>query len=112
MRTVSVTKVKWLPPVVIVRVYASCQILERMRLWCDLNMPWMVIGDFNNVVCQEEKAGGCLINRDLVAHFRDTIQNSGLTDMRYTCNKYTWWNKRAGKSSVLQRLDRAMCNTD
>lgn len=55
-------------------VYATCDSRERMILWQDLssaniNLPWMVVGDFNVVAYQEEKIGGCPINLNVSANF-------------------------------------------
>ena len=46
-------------------IYASTRFRNRKLLWNDLhqisknvNMPWLVVGDFNEVLCQSEKWGG------------------------------------------------------
>ena len=46
-------------------VYGSPQAKTRMRLWSDLtdivstvNGPWIVAGDFNTILCENEKCGG------------------------------------------------------
>lgn len=55
-------------------IYASPKFINRKLLWDNLrdvavsvNMPWLLIGDFNDVVCQSEKwGGGLLIKRGLI----------------------------------------------
>ena len=50
-------------------VYASLRIAERKILWENLtqvaqlhNMPWLLLGDFNEVLSSEDKFGGRSIN--------------------------------------------------
>jgi len=46
-------------------IYAKCDALERINMWDDIynisvnyNMPWLVGGDFNVIMSDEEKTGG------------------------------------------------------
>lgn len=46
-------------------VYAKCSVIERLRMWDDLyslslniSIPWMVGGDFNVILSDEENVGG------------------------------------------------------
>lgn len=52
-------------PFLLYAIYASPKFALRKDLWLDLidcaqniNLPWAVIGDFNEVVSQREKYGG------------------------------------------------------
>lgn len=47
-------------------IYAKCCALERLELWdnlyylaSDMELPWLVGGDFNVVLGEKEKIGGC-----------------------------------------------------
>lgn len=42
--------------------------------------------------------------------FQQTILSSGLQDMGFTGNKFTWSNNCRGTSYIAARLDRAPCN--
>ncbi|KAK6791385.1 hypothetical protein RDI58_010466 [Solanum bulbocastanum] len=46
-------------------VYAKCSVIERLHLWDDIyslslniSIPWMVGGDFNVILSEEENIGG------------------------------------------------------
>lgn len=48
-------------------VYSKCDVVERFSLWDDIyhltnriNDPWIIGGDFNLVMNEEEKIGDCL----------------------------------------------------
>ena len=50
-------------------IYASLRYRERHILWDNLNqvatlhnLPWLVLGDFNEIISSEDKLGGRLIN--------------------------------------------------
>ncbi|KAH0776353.1 hypothetical protein KY290_007764 [Solanum tuberosum] len=70
-------------------VYAKCTALEKLCLWEDLytiglnfSLPWMVGGDFNVIMEEDEKIG----------------------------NPFTWWNGRADGECIFKRLDRVVIN--
>lgn len=53
----------------ITAIYASLRYRERHILWDNLNqvatlhnLPWLVLGDFNEIISSEDKLGGRLIN--------------------------------------------------
>lgn len=52
-------------PFLLYTIYASPKFARRKELWLDLiscaqnvNLPWAVVGDFNEVINQREKYGG------------------------------------------------------
>lgn len=98
-------------------VYGSCDGRVRRTLWQDLissstSSPWLVVGDFNVVLNQEEKLGGCHINLNECAEFSNMISQVGLTNMGYTGSKFTWHNNRLSGSTISERQDRALGNTE
>lgn len=98
-------------------VYASCNGRKRRTLWSDLssmslNIPWIVVGDFNIVTCQEEKMGGCAINLNDAAELVQMIQQSSLTDLGYNRSKYSWSNNSLRGVAIAERLDRVMGNNE
>lgn len=55
------------PPWLLFAIYASPRFVDRCVLWDNLkiianshNIPWVVMGDFNDMVSQDEKFGGIL----------------------------------------------------
>ncbi|KAH0721346.1 hypothetical protein KY290_006336 [Solanum tuberosum] len=68
----------------ITAVYARCTALERLELWEELedlagreHCPWVVGGDFNVILSEEEKLGGLQLDRILVnQEFMDIFPSS------------------------------------
>lgn len=69
-----------------------------------------VIGDFNEVLCCEDKRGGNQCNQKRMASFHDALNNCGLVDLEYQGPKFTWRNNRAGNELVMERIDMAFAN--
>ncbi|XP_042952203.1 uncharacterized protein LOC122289285 [Carya illinoinensis] len=76
---------------------------EAWRLLADLkpegNIGWCVIGDFNEILSQDEKIGGCLRQERLMDSFREALESGGLFDLGWRGDKYTWSSKRGWKGS-------------
>ncbi|XP_073021246.1 uncharacterized protein [Primulina eburnea] len=71
-------------------VYGLNTICQRRLLWNDLisfgttcREPWMLLGDFNNVLSQEEKLGGLKVKNYETKDFVECINSIDLTDLRY-----------------------------
>lgn len=75
-------------------------------------LPWMLAGDFNTVCTQDEKAGGQPITYQDTQPFTQFLHNLGLSDAGYSGNRFTWTNNRLGSAKILQRLDRAVLNSE
>ncbi|XP_049386507.1 uncharacterized protein LOC125850697 [Solanum stenotomum] len=75
-----------------------------------MDIPWCTIGDFNVITSTEEKYGGIPYNMNKSLDFISTIEASGLVDIGYSGQHYTWCNQRAEEARVWKRLDRAMVN--
>lgn len=73
------------------------------------DLPWVVGGDFNEVMHQSEKVGGCARSTTLMQAFCDSITECGLFDIG-NHNTMTWFNKRFGNDVVAERLDRFLVN--
>ncbi|XP_060202217.1 uncharacterized protein LOC132630676 [Lycium barbarum] len=96
-------------------VYAKCDRTERIELWeslyhlaSDMTLPWLVGGDFNVIVHEEEKYGGLPVTLNEVEAFRHCIQSCNLSDLGYKGNIFTWWNGRGEDDCVFKRLDKCL----
>lgn len=99
-------------------VYAKCSERERLFLWEDLyqisvNMtsPWIVGGDFNIIMNDEEKLRGLPVLPQETEDFAFCINSHELEKVRFKGSPYTWWNGRAGEDGIFKRLDRIVLNT-
>ncbi|KAI5351228.1 hypothetical protein L3X38_004119 [Prunus dulcis] len=98
-------------------VYASPCANVRTSLWkyfdglaAVCNLPWLLLGVFNDIVCGEEKLGG---NLDVGGqHFIEWIDRNHLIDLGFSGANFTWCNKRGEDDVIWKRLDRGLCNID
>lgn len=72
---------------------------KRKRTWSLLtnqksrdNAPWMVIGDFNEILFHHEKWGGKQRTESLMQNFREFLEIGELYDLRYSGDIFTWSN--------------------
>ncbi|XP_043687599.1 uncharacterized protein LOC122638815 [Telopea speciosissima] len=98
-------------------VYASNSVEERRELWRDvlgfassISSPWMALGDFNIVRQQSEKFGGDIVRQEAIDDFNSFIFDTGLVDLEWKGELFTWNNRQGGSSRVCCKLDRAMVN--
>nr|XP_029143833.1 uncharacterized protein LOC114924217 [Arachis hypogaea] len=99
-------------------VYANPHIHRRKELWGDLtriaNMihgPWIVLGDFNDVLWQSEVRGG-QFRLARAEQFAEILEDCGLFDMGAIGRRFTWYRKVKGGVQVAKKLDRAVINQD
>uniref|UniRef100_A0A803P0P8 CCHC-type domain-containing protein n=1 Tax=Cannabis sativa TaxID=3483 RepID=A0A803P0P8_CANSA len=74
----------------------------------DSSLPWCVIGDFNNIISQEDKKGGRPYPATLITGFQDAISDCHLIDLELRGYQFTWERSRGTNRAVEIRLDRAM----
>lgn len=84
-----------------------------LRLICATNtLPWLCVGDFNEVLYHWEKIGKRFADSTRMQAFRDVLHDCSLMDIESKGYSFTWMNNRAGADFVKERLDRALCNLD
>ncbi|GKV21520.1 hypothetical protein SLEP1_g31494 [Rubroshorea leprosula] len=94
-------------------VYGRPQFELRFHLWDELrevakyfNGPWLVIGDFNNVVDQVENFGGAPISQSRVHAYTDCMSDCILMDIGYTGELVHSFSKRKGRvGDMVVKLD-------
>ncbi|GLT97187.1 hypothetical protein SLE2022_147640 [Rubroshorea leprosula] len=100
-------------------VYGRPQFEIRSQLWEELRIvskhftgPWLVIGDFNDVVDSTEKFGGNPICQNRVKAYTDCMNDCNLLDLGYFGGRFTWVNMRDNSQIIRERIDRAWANPD
>ena len=69
------------------------------------SLPWLAVGDFNEILYHHEKEGGrARLQRHLQA-FHDALDDCELTDIGYIGDIYTWH-----RGKIRERLDRGVAN--
>ncbi|XP_062014223.1 uncharacterized protein LOC133730693 [Rosa rugosa] len=65
------------------------------------SLPWLMAGDFNEVMSNADKSGGPPRAAAAMARFRRTMSVCGLIDMGFVGSRFTWSNR-----FTKERLDR------
>lgn len=74
------------------------------------NLPWLMIGGFNEVLYGEDKFGGNQINLNKALEFKAYLDSCSFVDLSFAGPKYTWTNKRQITELILERIDRCFAN--
>uniref|UniRef100_A0A803PSG1 RNase H type-1 domain-containing protein n=1 Tax=Cannabis sativa TaxID=3483 RepID=A0A803PSG1_CANSA len=90
--------------------YGHPQVNQRIHTWTKLKRcfniaplrPWLVMGDFNEVLSNNEKIGGPIRNQHQIQPFQSTIDLCHLTPLIFEGELCTWTNKCQGAGHQLQ----------
>ena len=77
----------------------------RQQLWGD---KWLLAGDFNDILSNEEKWGGRVREERSFKDFNSFVENNRLVDLGFTGNPWTWSNNWEDEGEIRQRLDRGL----
>lgn len=75
------------------------------KLHAMMDMPWMVVGDMNEIMYNFEKEGGNHKPNQFMISFREALDDCNLTDLGYVADRFTWH-----RGLMRERLDRAVSN--
>lgn len=76
-----------------------------------LNTPWLLIGDFNDIVKPfEEFGGGGPPSENKIATFNNFLNSCGLVDLGFVGPPFNWTDGRLGNHIIRSRIDRAHVN--
>ncbi|KAL4366884.1 hypothetical protein GQ457_05G001920 [Hibiscus cannabinus] len=73
--------------------------------------PWLVAGDFNEIMYSNEKRGGRLRSARQMEQFRMVLSECNLYDLGFSGRWYTWERGRFLHNNVRERLDRGVANS-
>ncbi|KAK7282470.1 hypothetical protein RIF29_11279 [Crotalaria pallida] len=90
---------------------------EKRRTW-DLvrllkgnaEVPWVLMGDFNQILGPEDKVGGAGIDFQGVQVAQTCLQECELHEIPFIGNRFTWCNRQKHPNTIEERLDRACAN--
>ncbi|KAH0669570.1 hypothetical protein KY285_023731 [Solanum tuberosum] len=90
-------------------IHAMIQVLPDHKL-C-LTDLWCVVGDFNEILRQQEKWDGNSTNRSRSSRFWSCVNHCNLIGLGFKGSHYTWYNHmNHNKGLILERLDRCFAN--
>lgn len=82
------------------------------RLRGESTLPWLCIGDFNEILRREEQIGPNERDEAQMAGFREAIDLCNLADIGYIGFDWTFEKKVQGGQYCRVRLDRALASPD
>ncbi|KAG5529490.1 hypothetical protein RHGRI_030022 [Rhododendron griersonianum] len=98
-------------------IYGSPNREGRDQVWEDLKgigrteiLPWLCIGDFNEILSSEDKMGGNIPNPARFTSFHGMLSACGLVDLGFKGPKFTWRNNRRDGDLIMERIDMAFAN--
>ena len=98
-------------------IYASPRLAERKILWNNLktvahlhNLPSLMLGDFNEILCGEDKFGGNHVNLNRALEFKNCLDECNMLDLGFAGPKFTWTNRRPISNLILERIDQCFTN--
>uniref|UniRef100_A0A803QIB1 Reverse transcriptase domain-containing protein n=1 Tax=Cannabis sativa TaxID=3483 RepID=A0A803QIB1_CANSA len=72
--------------------------------------PWLIIGDFNEIISNENKSGGSLRSESQMSAFRDALDFCHLMDPPFHGVSYTWAKDRTSTNTLKERIDWCFVN--
>ncbi|KAK7267103.1 hypothetical protein RIF29_19767 [Crotalaria pallida] len=98
-------------------IYAANDHGIREELWNDLraisdhmDLPWLLMGDFNTFLDPQEKYGGNPVDISNLADFRNCVDYCQLQDMNYYGQHLTSDNKQLDGNRVFCKLNKTLVN--
>ncbi|XP_019173393.1 PREDICTED: uncharacterized protein LOC109168968 [Ipomoea nil] len=76
------------------------------------DLPWVVLGDFNDLLMQSEKRGRLPHPVGLIEGFAKALDDCGLMTLPMIGYPYTWERGKGTARWVEERLDRVVANMD
>ncbi|KAL9689564.1 hypothetical protein QQ045_009951 [Rhodiola kirilowii] len=77
-----------------------------------MKKPWLIFGDFNEVLFGWEVKGRSIKGEWQMKFFRDVLQDCNLSDIGFRGAQFTYSNKRKGVWETKARLDRVIANNE
>ena len=84
----------------------SWALLKHLSLKLDL--PWLCVGDFNEITIAEEKKGGLDRPERQMREFREALDFCGFQDLGFVGAPFTWCNNHFNEEVTWVRLDRGV----
>ena len=97
-------------------IYGAPSVENRAAVWAEISrigtnrdLPWLLTGDFNEILDNTEKVGGPPRWEGSFTTFRTFVSQNGFWDLRHSGNHLSWRGSRYSHF-IRSRLDRSMVN--
>ena len=88
---------------------------ESQSLLCTLkaksNLPWLCVGDFNEILIVEKKVGGNVRPEQKMVNFMEVVEECELFELPLEGLRLTW-SRGKGPKVIYERLVRGFCTKD
>jgi hypothetical protein len=91
--------------------FQTCSLINDLSKIND-NPSWLIFGDFNICMNNNEKVGGNTMDDNIMTSFRNTINMCSLNDHGFEGHRFTWHNRQQDYQYIQARLDRYFTNTN
>ena len=89
---------------------ATWRLLETLNTHADL--PWICVGDFNEILERHEKTGRIPRSQTQMNRFHGVINQCYFREIKFEGPRFMWCNNRTDSGRVLARLDRGLSNME
>ncbi|KAL4297820.1 hypothetical protein GQ457_12G013390 [Hibiscus cannabinus] len=90
--------------------HLNWSLFDRLRQASPL--PWLIGGDFNELICHSEKEGGRRKPRGLIENFRECLHRNDLFDCKPSSGWFTFTYSNGSCGTIRERLDRFVASPD
>ncbi|KAK8578238.1 hypothetical protein V6N13_047092 [Hibiscus sabdariffa] len=90
--------------------YKTWELLDQLRT--SSSLPWLVGGDLNEILNDNEKQGGWRRNPLYIANFRDSLSRNQLVDCKLVKGWFTWSKLGPSDPTIREGLDRFLTSAD
>ncbi|XP_038997431.1 uncharacterized protein LOC120122376 [Hibiscus syriacus] len=87
----------------------NCSLLDRIKSASPL--PWLVGGDFNEILFANEKLGGRRRNASDMKNFREALRGCDLWDLKPSRGWFTWSTGHTVTNHIRERIDRFVASS-
>ncbi|KAK5775183.1 hypothetical protein PVK06_043052 [Gossypium arboreum] len=77
----------------------------------DQSLPWLVVGDFNEITYSFEKSGERVRGERQMQDFQSALLDCDLHDLGQDGRWYTWEREKFEAKNIRECLDRAVVNS-
>lgn len=93
--------------------HSQCSLWKELSKMSPLNIPWLIVGDFNSIVTHEEPKGGSFSYYSHKAHFPlKFIEENNLLDLNFSGPYFTWCNNLLGLAHRWAHLEMCLVNLE
>ena len=103
---------------VIIFVYAPSHNAHKFEFWEEvivyvnlLTLPFIILGDFNDIGCEQDKFRGAPFNLNrIISNMENILSSISAIEIPFLGSRFTWRKKRASPNNLLERLDRGIAS--